>query len=143
MSDDVMKHLTVAAPSDDQMDQAESEDFGSSKKKKRKKKISQLGTPLLTHMDRLASFADCGSRDKIIVSSYAAAGFAYAADSGYIYCSMCGLTLSGFIRCDIGTYGDPLSLHQAYRPDCAFLTFKDSRQDITEGHGKELSQIRF
>ena len=132
----------VAAPAGgDQMDQTESEVFGTSKKKKRKKKISQLGTPLLTHMDRLASFADCGSRDKIIVSSYAAAGFAYVADSGSIFRSVCGLTLSGFIRCDIGTYGDPLSLHQAYRPDCAFLTFKDSRQDITEG--KELSQIRF
>ena len=134
MSDDVMKHLTVAAPSDDQMDQAESEDFGSSKKKKRKKKISQLGTPLLTHMDRLASFADSSSRDKIIVSSYAAAGFAYAADSGYIYCSMCGLTLSGFISSV--TYGDPFSMHQTHRPDCAFLSTKEGYQDTAEGQGK-------
>ena len=134
MSGDVMKPLTVAAPGDDQTAQSESEDFGTRKKKKRKKKLSSLGTPLLTHIIELASFTDCDSGDKIIVSTYAAAGFTYAADSGYIYCSICGLTLSGFIG--IVTYGDPISMHQTHRPDCAFLSTKEGYQDTAEGQGK-------
>ena len=136
MSDNVMKLLAVAAPGDDRMDQSESDDFESGKKKKKKKKLWRLGEPSLTHTDRLASFAVYSSDDKIIASSYAGAGFSYAADSDTIYCSVCGLTLSGFIRCDIGTYGDLLSLHQAHRPDCAFLTTKIWHQDTAEGQGK-------
>ena len=144
---DVMKLCTVAAPGDNQTDQSESEEFGTYKKKKKKKKLGRIDSPSLTHTDRLALFAVCSSDDKIIASSYADAGFSYAADSGSIYCSVCGLTLFGFIRCDIGTYGDPLSLHRAHRPDCAFLTTKKWHQDTTEGQGKQvkncISDLRF
>ena len=74
-----------------------------------------------SHTDRLASFADCRS-DNIIATSYAAAGFSYAAQSGYIRCDECGLTLH---RCDIHAYG-AVSLHKTYAPSCKFLATTDS-----------------
>ena len=68
-------------------------------------------------MDRLATFSDCRS-EKMIATSYAAAGFSYAAESGYINCDQCDLTLQG---CDAHKY-DALSLHRTFATSCKFLS---------------------
>ena len=62
---------------------------------------------LSSNTERLATFSDCRS-DNIVATSYAAAGFSHAAETGYIRCDECGLTLH---RCDIHAY-DAVSLHQ-------------------------------
>ena len=112
------------------------------KKKRRKKKISapQLHSFAMDITDRLASFSDCRV-DKEILSSYAAAGFSYQADSGYIYCDMCGLTLAGLIKS--ATHGDPLSLHRIHTPHCEFLLTKGGfHQTIEhEGDGKMIEGL--
>ena len=76
---------------------------------------------LSSNTERLATFSACRS-ENIIATSYAAAGFSYAAESGYISCDGCGLTLHS---CDIHAY-DAVSLHKTYAPNCKFLGTNDS-----------------
>mgnify|MGYP001801782086 FL=1 len=71
----------------------------------------------MKYTDRLASYLDCRA-DKVIATSYAAAGFSYAAESGYIYCDQCDLTLRGW---DAHKY-DALSLHRTFARSCKFLS---------------------
>ena len=109
------------------------------RKKRRQKEnpAPQLHSNSATDItDRLASFADCRV-DKQILSSYAAAGFSYHFDSGYIYCDLCGLALAGLI--DSSTHNDPLSLHLVHRPDCGFLLSNNgyhTTAEQNEGDGK-------
>ena len=108
-------------------------------KKRRKKELpSQLqsSATAIDIKDRLASFSDCRT-DKEILNSYATAGFSYKPDSGYIYCGLCGLTLTGLIKS--ATHGDPLSLHRIHKPYCKLLLTKDRFHrtiEQHEGHGK-------
>ena len=85
-----------------------------------------------SHTDRLVSFSDCRS-ENIVATSYAAAGFSYAAQSVHIYCDVCSLTLSGFVT---QAY-DPLSLHQTFVPSCNFLA------TIDVGSGKSIDRHRY
>ena len=93
-------------------------------------KIDTKSAP--SHTDRLASFSDCRS-ENIIATSYAAAGFSYAAQTGHIHCNVCGLTLSGFVT---QAY-DPLSLHQTYVSSCKFLATTDV------GSGESIDRHRY
>ena len=86
---------------------------------------------LSSNTERLATFSASRS-ENIIVTSYAAAGFSYAAESGYISCDGCGLTLQG---CDIHAY-DAVSLHKTYAPTCKFLATTDFKHV-----GKSIVQL--
>ena len=84
--------------------------------------VPEVNLPV-SYRDRLATFIDCRS-SYITAISYAAAGFSYAAETGYIRCDQCGLTLRG---CDAQKY-DPLSLHQTFSPHCHHI----SQQNLSD-----------
>ena len=85
--------------------------------KQKENKSLEANQVFMNYMDRLATFSDCRS-ENMIATSYAAAGFSYAAESGYIYCDQCELMLRG---CDAHEY-DALSLHRTFARSCKFLS---------------------
>ena len=86
--------------------------------KQKENKSLEANQVFMNYMDRLATFSDCSS-EKMIATSYAAAGFSYAAESGNIYCDQCELTL--LRGCDAHEY-DALSLHRTFARSCKFLS---------------------